>query len=102
MLEDANVLETKWQGPQPGAEIEATAAPLGIQEWSLLGAADDLGVRTQRGQWWLPGYDLKGTSRVVLKYLPQGRTSLDIPAQTDNSVDAHAASSKCNFALIKV
>ena len=47
------------------------------------------------------GMVIKCTSRVVLKCIPQGRVSLDIAAQTDNSVDDRAASSKCNFALIK-
>jgi hypothetical protein len=32
----------------------AAAEATKISEKSLIAAADDLGVRTQRGQWWLP------------------------------------------------
>jgi hypothetical protein len=32
----------------------AAAEAAEIHERSLIVAADDLGVRTQRGQWWLP------------------------------------------------
>jgi hypothetical protein len=39
-------------GPKPGALIEAAAE---ISERALVAAADVLGVRTQKGQWWLPG-----------------------------------------------
>jgi hypothetical protein len=42
-------------GPKPGAEIEAAAEAAEIPEHSLLAAASALGVRIQRGQWWLPG-----------------------------------------------
>lgn len=42
-------------GPKPGALIEAAAEAASIPERSLIVAADALGVRTQRGQWWLPG-----------------------------------------------
>jgi hypothetical protein len=42
-------------GPRRGELIEAAAEAAGIPESSLIKAADVLGVRTQRGQWWLPG-----------------------------------------------
>jgi hypothetical protein len=42
-------------GPKRGELIEAAAEAAGIPESSLIKAADVLGVRTQRGQWWLPG-----------------------------------------------
>jgi hypothetical protein len=35
-------------GPRPGAQVEAASC-------SLLAATDALGVRSQRGQWFLPG-----------------------------------------------
>jgi hypothetical protein len=40
-------------GPRPGAEIEAVAKAAEIPE-RLIAAASALGVRTQKGQWWLP------------------------------------------------
>jgi len=43
------------KGPKPGAQVEAAAAAAGLAKRSLLAATDALGVRTQRGQWWLPG-----------------------------------------------
>jgi hypothetical protein len=42
-------------GPKPGALIEAAAEAAEISERALVAAADVLGVRTQKGQWWLPG-----------------------------------------------
>jgi hypothetical protein len=42
-------------GPKPGAQIEALAEAQDIPPRSLMAAADALGVRTQRGQWWIPG-----------------------------------------------
>jgi hypothetical protein len=42
-------------GPRPGSQIEAAAAAADIPKRSLSDATDALGVRTQRGQWWLPG-----------------------------------------------
>jgi hypothetical protein len=42
-------------GPKSGSQIEALAAAAEIPESALIAAADTLGVRTQRGQWWLPG-----------------------------------------------
>ena len=38
-----------------GAVIEADAEAAEIPERSLIRAADWLGVRTRRGQWWLTG-----------------------------------------------
>jgi hypothetical protein len=37
----------------PGSQLLAEAAA--IPERSLIAAADELDVRAQRGQWWLPG-----------------------------------------------
>jgi hypothetical protein len=42
-------------GPKPGAEIEVAAKKAAIPKPALLAATDKLGVRTQCGQWWLPG-----------------------------------------------
>lgn len=42
-------------GPRLGAHIEAAVEAAGLTERALLSAADALGVRTQRGPWWLPG-----------------------------------------------
>jgi hypothetical protein len=42
-------------GPKPASQIEVAAEAAAIPERSLIAAADELGVRTQRGQWWLPG-----------------------------------------------
>jgi hypothetical protein len=41
-------------GPKPGRAVQIAAAEQGLARM-LIAAADDLGVRTQRGQWWLPG-----------------------------------------------
>jgi hypothetical protein len=41
-------------GPRPGAQIEATAEAAEIPPRALIAAADVLGVRTRKGQWWLP------------------------------------------------
>jgi hypothetical protein len=41
-------------GPRRGSEVEAAAMAAAIPRRSLLAATDFLGVRTQRGQWWLP------------------------------------------------
>jgi hypothetical protein len=38
-------------GPKPGTLVEAAAAAAAISERSLIAAADQLGVRSQRGQW---------------------------------------------------
>jgi hypothetical protein len=42
-------------GPKPASLIMAAAEVAAIPERALLAAADELGVRTQHGQWWLPG-----------------------------------------------
>jgi hypothetical protein len=42
-------------GPK-GASVEAAAEAAQIPTCSLIAAADDLGVATQRGQWWLPHF----------------------------------------------
>jgi hypothetical protein len=42
-------------GPRPGTEIEAAAEAAEIPKRELLAACDGLDVRTQRGQWRLPG-----------------------------------------------
>jgi hypothetical protein len=51
----ALVREHLAHGPKPGAEIEAAAEAAAIPERTLIAAASVLGVRTRRGQWWLPG-----------------------------------------------
>jgi hypothetical protein len=43
------------KGPKPGEQITAAAEAAEIPERSLIAAAEALGVRTQRGQWWIPG-----------------------------------------------
>ena len=42
-------------GPKPAELIEAGAEAADITEHSLIVGADTLGVRTRRGEWWLPG-----------------------------------------------
>jgi hypothetical protein len=42
-------------GPALGECVKAAAAAAKVSERFLIAAADALGVRTQRGQWWLPG-----------------------------------------------
>jgi hypothetical protein len=42
-------------GPKCAEHVEAAAEAAEIDELVLVAAADALGVRTQRGQWWLPG-----------------------------------------------
>jgi hypothetical protein len=41
------------EGPKPEAEIAVRFAEHGLRAW-MVEAAERLGVRTQRGQWWLP------------------------------------------------
>jgi hypothetical protein len=41
-------------GPRSGRAVEIAAVEQGLAR-VLIAAADDLGVRTRRGQWWLPG-----------------------------------------------
>lgn len=43
-------------GPRPASQIEAAAKAAKIPERILIAAASVLGVRTQRGQWWLPDW----------------------------------------------
>lgn len=50
----ALVREQLANGPRPGDEVLAAADVAQIPEWSLIAAANALGVRTRRGQWWLP------------------------------------------------
>jgi hypothetical protein len=50
----ALVREHLKHGPRPGAQIEIAAKAAEIPERSLIAAATALGVRTQRGQWWIP------------------------------------------------
>jgi len=42
-------------GWKPGALVEAAAQAAEIPKRELLAAADVLGVRTRKGQWWIPG-----------------------------------------------
>jgi hypothetical protein len=42
-------------GPKPESHVVAAAEAVDIPERSLIIATDTLGVRTRRGQWWLPG-----------------------------------------------
>jgi hypothetical protein len=51
----ALVREQLANGPKPGSHVEAAAEAAEIPARSLIAAADALGVRTQRAQWWLPG-----------------------------------------------
>jgi hypothetical protein len=51
----ALVCEQLASGPKRGELVEAAAEALNIPPRSLIAAADPLGVRCQRGQWWLPG-----------------------------------------------
>jgi hypothetical protein len=44
-------------GPAPGECVKAAATEADISERNLIAAAERLGVRSQRGQWWLPGQD---------------------------------------------
>jgi hypothetical protein len=48
------VCEQLANGPKPGSAVMAAAYLADISEQSLIAAADALGVRVQRGQWWLP------------------------------------------------
>jgi hypothetical protein len=41
-------------GPRHGEHVIAAAAEADISERNLIAAAERLGVRSQRGQWWLP------------------------------------------------
>jgi hypothetical protein len=50
----ALVREQLRHGPRPEASIMAAAAAAEISERLLIVAASMLGVRTQKGRWWLP------------------------------------------------
>jgi hypothetical protein len=50
----ALVREQLKHGPRSEASIMAAAGAAEISEHVLIAAASVLGVRTQRGQWWLP------------------------------------------------
>jgi len=65
-------------GPKPKALIEAAAEAAEIPERSLLAAASALGVRTQRGQWWLEGASRVGewgSLRAATKSRPKSAAS---------------------------
>jgi hypothetical protein len=51
----ALVREQLAQGPKRGEEVQAAAHAAEISEHALIAAASALGVRTRKGQWWLPG-----------------------------------------------
>ena len=50
----ALVREQLRHGPRPGSSVMAAAEVAAIPERTLIAAASALGVRTQRGQWWIP------------------------------------------------
>lgn len=52
---EAIVREQLANGPVPGDLVKAVAAEAKVSERFLIAAAERLGVRSQRGQWWLPG-----------------------------------------------
>jgi hypothetical protein len=52
---EAFVREQLANGPAPSECVKAAAAEAKVSERFLIAAAERLGVRTQRGQWWLPG-----------------------------------------------
>ena len=43
-------------GPRRGEDVQAAAEAAEISECTLIAAASALGVRTRKGQWWIPGY----------------------------------------------
>jgi hypothetical protein len=51
----ALVREQLKHGPKPESAVMAAAHFADIPERSLIAAADAIGVRTRKGQWWLPG-----------------------------------------------
>jgi hypothetical protein len=51
---EAFVREQLANGPAPGECVKAAAAQAKVSERFLIAAAERLGVRTQRGRWWLP------------------------------------------------
>jgi hypothetical protein len=50
----ALVREQLKDGPKPESSVMAAATAADIPERTLIAAASVLGVRTRRGQWWLP------------------------------------------------
>jgi hypothetical protein len=52
---EAFVREQLANGPAPGECVKAAAAEAKVSERFLIAAAERLGVRSRRGQWWLPG-----------------------------------------------
>jgi hypothetical protein len=78
----ALVREQLKHGPKPGAQIEAAAQAAEIPKRSLIAAASVLGVRTQEGQWWLPG------SRRERTQISRGRRAR--PASSPWHVDCYA------------
>jgi cytosine/adenosine deaminase-related metal-dependent hydrolase len=42
-------------GPRYGEHVIAAAAEVDVSERTLIAAAERLGVRCRRGEWWLPG-----------------------------------------------
>jgi hypothetical protein len=42
-------------GPAPGEQVIVAAAEADVSKRTLIAAAERLGVRCRRGQWWLPG-----------------------------------------------
>jgi hypothetical protein len=53
---EAFVCEQLANGPRYGELVKRDAAEYAkISERTLIAAAERLGVRTQRGNWWLPG-----------------------------------------------
>jgi hypothetical protein len=51
---EAFLREQLANGPAPGECVKAAAAEAKVSERFLIAAAERLGVRTQRGQRWLP------------------------------------------------
>jgi hypothetical protein len=65
-------------GAVPEALVWAAADAASIPERSLISAASALGVRIQRGQWWLPGLKLKFRARTA-RSLRSGTAPLLFP-----------------------
>jgi hypothetical protein len=66
----ALVREQLAHGPKPGEAIQAAAVAAAIPERSQIAAASALGVRTRKGQWWLPGRVDQGRAKTRLKSEP--------------------------------
>ena len=54
MRAQALVREQLANGPRRGEDVQAAAHLADISERSLIAAASSLGVRSRKGQWWLP------------------------------------------------